>query len=491
MTFPNGTRLGPYEIVAPIGAGGMGEVYRGRDTRLDRSVAIKVLASPLAAKLDIRERFEREAKAISSISHAHICTLYDLGHENGTDFLVMEYLEGETLAHRLTRGPLPIEQSSIWIAKRGSTERRKLTQASARPIFVNGYLLYSREKTLLAQKFDPVLLKLTGDPAPLAEQLQYIAGTATGVFSASSTGMLGYAQGGTKSQLVWYDRAGRETGRLGAPADYLSVALSPDGHRVASTIVESTGRSNVWIHETGHAAPARFTFQTYDQMIPAWSPDGTQIAYGVRNAPPGLNIVLKNSSGTTPEQPLWSSPDVQKVALDWSRDGRYLLVMFHSPKQKVIYDIWLYSIADRKATPLVQSRHSEIQGSFAPDAKWFVYCSNESGRYQVYAQPVRGGSKLQISSAGGFMPKWSRDGREIFYVTPARKLMAVPVKERDSTLEVGDPQPLFDTHLRVGNPYTTYAVTSDGQRFLMCATEDSATTPITLIANWMSLVERR
>jgi Tol biopolymer transport system component len=111
MTIPAGTRFGPYEIVAPLGAGGMGEVYRARDTRLARDVAIKVLPAHLSASPEARLRFEREAKAISQLTHAHICTLYDVGSESGTEYLVMELLEGETLAARLARGPLPVEQA--------------------------------------------------------------------------------------------------------------------------------------------------------------------------------------------------------------------------------------------------------------------------------------------------------------------------------------------------------------------------------------------
>ena len=110
MPLAAGTRFGPYEILAPIGAGGMGEVYRARDTRLDRTVAIKVLPEHLSSNPQLRERFEREAKAISSLSHPHICPLYDVGHQDGIDYLVMEYLEGETLADRLKKGPLPPDQ---------------------------------------------------------------------------------------------------------------------------------------------------------------------------------------------------------------------------------------------------------------------------------------------------------------------------------------------------------------------------------------------
>src|SRR5713101_1469084 len=111
MPLSAGTRLGPYEILSPIGAGGMGEVYRAKDTRLGRDVAIKVLPTEMSSSAELRQRLEREAKTISQLSHPHICTLHDVGHQDGTDYLVMEYLEGETLADRLGKGAMPIEQA--------------------------------------------------------------------------------------------------------------------------------------------------------------------------------------------------------------------------------------------------------------------------------------------------------------------------------------------------------------------------------------------
>src|SRR5438445_1664200 len=110
MAILTGKRLGPYEVLSAIGAGGMGEVYRAKDTRLDRVVAIKVLPDRLASRPELRDRFEREARTIASLNHPHICTLYDVGHQDGTDYLVMEFLEGETLADRLGKGPLPPQQ---------------------------------------------------------------------------------------------------------------------------------------------------------------------------------------------------------------------------------------------------------------------------------------------------------------------------------------------------------------------------------------------
>src|SRR5262245_40905504 len=113
MPLAPGARLGPYEILAPLGAGGMGEVYRSRDTRLERTVAIKVLPSELASEERLRERFEREARAISSLNHPHICALYDVGRDGDVDFLVLESLEGQTLADRLAKRPLPFDEAMV------------------------------------------------------------------------------------------------------------------------------------------------------------------------------------------------------------------------------------------------------------------------------------------------------------------------------------------------------------------------------------------
>src|SRR5262250_922293 len=110
MSLASGTKLGPYEVLGPLGAGGMGEVYRARDTRLDRTVAIKILPAHFSSDPVRKQRFEREAKTISNLNHPHICVLHDIGSQDGIDYLVMECVEGETLAKRLDRGPLPLEQ---------------------------------------------------------------------------------------------------------------------------------------------------------------------------------------------------------------------------------------------------------------------------------------------------------------------------------------------------------------------------------------------
>ncbi len=168
MSVNPGTRFGPYEILSPIGAGGMGEVYRARDTRLDRIVAIKVLPTHLADRSELRERFEREAKTIASLNHPHICTLFDIGRQDGTDYLVMEYLEGETLAHRLQKGPLPLEQTLQYGVEMSDAldkaHRKGITHRDLKP----GNIMLTKTGTKL---LDFGLAKLKQEAAPVDAQM--------------------------------------------------------------------------------------------------------------------------------------------------------------------------------------------------------------------------------------------------------------------------------------------------------------------------------
>jgi serine/threonine protein kinase len=168
MAILPGKRLGPYEILSAIGAGGMGEVYRARDTRLDRIVAIKVLPDHLSDKAELRERFEREARTVASLNHPHICTLYDIGHQDGTDFLVMEYLEGETVAARLLKGPLPLDQMLQYAVEISDAldkaHRKGVTHRDLKP----GNIMLTKSGTKL---LDFGLAKLKQEVAPANVQL--------------------------------------------------------------------------------------------------------------------------------------------------------------------------------------------------------------------------------------------------------------------------------------------------------------------------------
>jgi serine/threonine protein kinase len=179
MAIVPGRRLGPYEILSAIGAGGMGEVYKARDTRLDRTVAIKVLPAHLADRAELRERFDREAKTIASLNHPHICTLYDTGHQDEIDYLVMEYIEGETLAQRLKKGPLPLDQVlryAIEIADALDKAHRKgITHRDLKP----GNIMLTKSGAKLLD-FGLAKLKQEAAPATPESQLATMQGAITG-----------------------------------------------------------------------------------------------------------------------------------------------------------------------------------------------------------------------------------------------------------------------------------------------------------------------
>jgi eukaryotic-like serine/threonine-protein kinase len=899
MKFQPGTRLGPYEIVSPVGAGGMGEVYKARDTRLDRSVAIKVLTSRLAGAGDLRARFEREAKAISALNHPHICTLHDVGHEGDSEYLVMEYLEGESLSQRLAKGRLPLDQvyrlgaqiadaldkahqrgivhrdlkpanvmltrsgvklldfglaklradatssdddnsicttfiagasghddaggpltdrnvligtlpymapeqldgkeadtrsdlwalgcvlyemvagkrafaaegqasliTSIltaepqgvaehqplapadldrliraclakdpddrwqsahdvmaelrWIAERSSAsgvaapgpgpprpsrrERavavvavllalglvtaltlrpraggpettrfvvlspldgdfapglavspdgrqlafvagaqgrreiwvRPLAALEARrlpgtegarfpfwspdgrslgffangklmrvdlaggaaqplasandgrggawgrtgvilfaptpiaaihrvpasggadevvthvdktrnesdhrwPVFLpdgrhfvylargrvpedhalvagsldgpeamvlvkglqssiayaafGGYLLYVRERTLVAQPFDPDRLRFTGEPVPLAQAVDPIGegtpGTAYAFFAAGGSTLAYRAGVRVISQPTWFDRGGRELGRAGPPGDFDEPALSPDGKDVALDRNDEHLTSAVWRLDLGRGALSRLSFGAGSALAPAWSPDGSRVAYTCGQL---RSLCLRPASGAGSEEVLLTS-DAAKLVDDWSPDGKFLL--YEEVSRQTTADLWLLPLAgERQPALYLQTPFDETHAKFSPDGRFVAYTSNESGRDEVYVQtfPAAGG-KWQISTDGGDQAQWRADGKELFFLGLDRKLRAVAVKTEhgfeprfEPRFEPGTQRVLFEARTTVPAGLASrasYAVSGDGQRFLLDEiVSDGGRIPITVVLDW-------
>ncbi len=202
------------------------------------------------------------------------------------------------------------------------------------------------------------------------------------------------------------------------------------------------------------------------------------------------NLYWKLSSGAGADELLLES-DQNKAPYDWSSDGRFLLFLSIAPQTG--WDLWVLPVSgDKKPFPFLKTPFDERDGQFSPDGKWIAYQSNESGRFEIYVQPFPGpGGKFQISSNGGAQPRWNKNGKEIFYVSLDSKMMAAPVKLASDglTLETGTPTVLFPARI-AGGPLPgvqkqQYAVSSDGQRFLVnLAADEGAASPITLIYNW-------
>ncbi|HTK74012.1 MAG TPA: protein kinase, partial [Gemmataceae bacterium] len=383
------------------------------------------------------------------------------------------------------------EQSAVIIGslddKPNSTERRRLVAGDSMAVYSAGYVLFARDAVLMAQPFDAGRLQWRGEPFPVVQQVgQVVARNGWRAFSVSSDGTLAYLAGaGPKTQLAWFDRTGTEVGRLGQPEDQLAPRLSPDEKRVAVARRGAQGQVDIWLLELARETSTRFiSFQPAINSVPVWSPDGGRIVFN-SNRDGAFDLFQKASSGAGTEQPLLKSKD-SKLPTDWSSDGRSILYQTQHPKTG--YDLWVLPLeGDRKPVPVVQTEFNEMNGQFSPDNRWIAYQSDESTLSQIYVQAFPNSSgTVPVSTNGGSRPRWRRDGKELFYIGPDRKLMAVEVKATATTFETGRPRELFQT--RVANAFVvpTYDVNADGQRFLINTALDEAEgpAPMTVVMNW-------
>jgi Tol biopolymer transport system component len=348
-----------------------------------------------------------------------------------------------------------------------------------------------RDSTLMAQRFDPDRLELNGDAVPVAEQVQTGGATGrTGGFSVSQTSALVYqtGAGGQASQLKWYDRSGKEVATLGDMGDYGDVELSPDGSRVAVSLLDAAVRTrDVWIFDVKRGLRTRFTFEPGDEVAPIWSPDGSRLIFSARESG-AFDLVQKPSTGSGRNEKVFAN-NANQFATSWSPDGRSILA---SATTTGSTDIWMLPLSSgAKAKPFVQTPAIEASGQFSPDGRWLAYSSNESGRAEVYVAASTGqAGKWQVSTAGGTFPRWRRDGKELFYLGPDSKLMAAEVRGQTSGFDVDAVRALFDVRPKLAVRYA-YAVTADGQRFLVNSSDfASSPEPLTLLVNWTAALRR-
>jgi len=381
----------------------------------------------------------------------------------------------------------------------GGEPKRVLAAESAAIYAPPGALLRVHQGALLAQQFDPERAAVRGDSILVAQGVGVDDGSYRGAFAVSATGVLAHrAARGERRQLTWVDREGIVQGTVGPPDENAlsSPELAPDGRRVA---VHRTVQTNtdVWLIDIGRDAPIRFTFDARLDVLPAWSPDGLRVVFAsLRN---GVNELFeKSASSAGDEQPLLVTGE-PKTPLEWSPDGKFLL--YATQNQKTGSDLWALPMGgDRKPFPVVQTSFDEMGGQFSPDGRWVAYESNESSVVQIYVRPFQGpGGPWQVSTAGGTQPRWRLDGRELFFVAPDARLMAVPIAVGADrhTLDVGTPLPLFRTRLASGanipvgrESRSQYAVSADGRFLMNMAVEGATAAPITVVLNWEAALKK-
>ncbi|HTR04245.1 MAG TPA: hypothetical protein VMN82_13715, partial [Thermoanaerobaculia bacterium] len=382
----------------------------------------------------------------------------------------------------LVTGEKP-EDSAYWIASIDSEEKTKLAPAQTLVEFAPpGYLLFVRDRTLVAQPFDPSSRKITGEPVPLAEKIG-TDNVGLARFSVSNNGVLAYRTGETGGRLLWRDRSGKELDTLGDPGDYANPTLSPAGDRLAFNMTDSrTSKVDIWMRDLGRGVNSRFTLGAGNNTRPIWSPDGATIVFVSDRGGP-FDLYQKSASGAGEEKLLLHSDDA-KSAASWTKDGKYISYASRNPKTQ--WDLWaLPMFGDRKPIPIAVSPFSEQTPMFSPDGKYVAYVSNESGREEIYVQtfPEPTG-KWQVSNGGGVDPSWRGDGREIYYRSPDQQLMAVELGASPD-FHASVPKALFPIRVRVGAPRNKYTPSADGQRFMVAAPLGrDAMSPTTIVLNW-------
>ncbi|HEY3026455.1 MAG TPA: protein kinase [Pyrinomonadaceae bacterium] len=318
------------------------------------------------------------------------------------------------------------EKSAIYVGSLDSSDSKFLINADSTPAYAPpGYLLFLRERTLMAQAFDAGKLQLTGEPFPIAEQVGFNPSNARAFFAVSDNGVLVYRDFVfTDTQLAWFDRTGKQIAPVGTVGQITNLALSPDEKLVAVTRFDTqTGSTDLWLID--QARETRLTFDPANDASPVWSPDGIRIAFNSSRSG-SIDLYVKPVSGGT-EDLLFKSSN-PKGPQAWSADGRFILYSEADPKTNL--DLWvLPQFGDQKPIPFLQTAFIETQGRFSPDGKWVAYASNESGTFQIYVRPFPPSSgQWMVSTNGGNQPRWRRDGKELFYLAPDRKLMVVDGK---------------------------------------------------------------
>jgi Tol biopolymer transport system component len=388
----------------------------------------------------------------------------------------------------LAEGQKPDERT-YRIGELGSKESKPVASAQTLIKYAPpGYLLFVRDGTLLAQRFDVGSLKTVGEAVPVADK---IGTDSVGLaqFSVSRNGTLAYRTGDSGNRLLWLDVNGKEIETAAAGGTYGNPALSPTGDRLAFDLTDvRSGKADIWVRDLSRGVNSRFTLSKGDNYCPVWSSDGGKIIFtSIRGGSSAL--MEKPASGQGEEKILLKGDAGTVIAYDWSRDGRYI---GYERRGKESMDAFaLPTSGDPKPVVVAAGPFNEYVPLFSPDGRYVTYESNESGRPEIYVQTFPNPTgRWQISTAGGEDVSWSRDGKHIYYRSPDQKLMAVDV-EAGENFHAGTPRTLFQARVPSGLYRNRYVASADGQRFLFVAPPSrEAMSPTTVVLNWPAALER-
>jgi len=387
-------------------------------------------------------------------------------------------------------------RDAVYVASLDGKENKFLLHAHANAAFANGYLLYVRESTLMAQHFDLRRLQLTGEAQSVAENVETDSGWWHSVFTVSDNGILAFAaSANAKNQLLWFDRSGKQLGSVGEPGDYRTLRLSRDGRQLAVEMTQS-GASDLWVFDLKQNTKSQLTFRSFSNTMPAWSPDGRLLAFS-SNRQNGVVDIFKQPSGSPQSEEVLLQSPLEKFVLDWSPDGQYLLyaqVDGRTPTGGIQASLMALPLhGEAKPTQLVKWPLFDNAGRFSPDGRWIAFGSRIAGPQQVFVVPFPGpGNPKQLSPASGMNPIWRRDGKAIFYLTADfGSVMETEVEAKGSDFTIGKSRLLFKIAAESG-PYQFYPfdVSADKQKFIINSRPEQSGKEITVIANWRAALKK-
>jgi serine/threonine protein kinase/Tol biopolymer transport system component len=420
-------------------------------------------------------------------------TIIDAAHQEGAHRTPQALPDGHHFLYSIF-GRRP-DHVGVYAGSLDGRTKKALIPVTTSAIYAPpGYVLFVDGDTLLGQGFDAERLELHGEPFLVAEHVGRDTTFASAV-SASRTGTLAYA--GTLAQigrLTWMDRRGHPFSSTGTPeGDYADFRLSPDDTRLAAALFDpKTNVVEMWLMDLARGSHSRVSAGGGVTASGLWSPDGTRLTFRTgRNG--FIEFYQRSAAGGGDDRTVLSLeayeasqiPSPNLVPTDWSPDGRQIIFSVSAPASSS--DLWLLPLGENgRPTKFIASPAQKMHANFSPDGRLVAYTSNESGRFEVYVETVpRSDRKWPVSTNGGYEPRWRADGRELYYLSEDRKLMAVAVGAGPS---FAIPKLLFQTHVPAGvSPNRTHYVPSrDGQRFLVNIAVEAPVSPITVVINWTS-----
>ena len=380
------------------------------------------------------------------------------------------------------------DNAGLYLASLDSPRRKRIMPAFSRAVYSSaGYLLFAREGSLLAQRFNERAEELTGDPELVAAPIKYHTAS-DGAFDVSDTGVLIYrlSEGLPVTRLMLVDRLGRALKPVTATGAYRHPRFSPDGQRIAVERLEPGDfNPDLWLFDHARGMASRFTTSDAPDIAPTWSPDGREIAFSSKRGG-RYEVYTKTVDEVTPEK-LLPGPAGDNIVEDWSSDGRLLGTVLRN-------GLWLSPLTAGSTPSLIRATSSSERwlAEFSPDARWIAYTSIESGSREVYVEPVaRSGGRWQVSARGGAEPHWRGDSRELFYLTPEGHIISVDVAPT-TTWRTGKPRVLFRASVPEAAGTSEYHVTADGQLFVVNTILGyPAVPPVQVVVNWTGLLRSR